>query len=66
VVATWPYALKAGSKGATLKLLGDAFPAGLKPSDLDLGKGVVVSKVVSVSPTEAVLTVDVAPDATVG
>lgn len=66
VVATWPYALKAGSKGATLKLLGDAFPADLKASDLDLGKGVVVSKVVSVSPTEAVLTVDVAADATVG
>lgn len=66
VVATWPYALKAGSKGATLKLIGDAFPAGLKASDVDLGKGVTVTKVVSASPTEAVLTVDVSPDATVG
>ncbi|SMC58790.1 quinohemoprotein amine dehydrogenase subunit alpha [Novosphingobium sp. B1] len=66
VVAIWPYALKAGAKGATLKLIGDAFPAGLKASDVDLGKGVTVTKVVSASPTEAVLTVDVAPDATVG
>lgn len=66
VVATWPYALKAGAKGATLKLIGDAFPASLKPSDVDLGKGVTVTKVVSASPTEAVLMVDVAPDATVG
>lgn len=66
VVATWPYALKAGSMGATLKLIGDAFPVGLKASDVDLGKGVTVAKVVSASPTEAVLTVDVAPDATVG
>ncbi|CAH0498176.1 quinohemoprotein amine dehydrogenase subunit alpha [Novosphingobium sp. CECT 9465] len=66
VVAVWPYALKAGTKGATLKLVGDAFPAGLKPSDIDLGKGVVVSKVVSASPTEAVLTVDVAADAAPG
>jgi len=66
VAAVWPYALKAGSKGATLKLVGDAFPAGLKPSDIDLGKGVVVSKIVSASATEAVLTVDVAADAAVG
>ncbi len=66
VSAVWPYALKAGSKGASLKLIGDAFPAGLKASDIDLGKGVTVTKVVSASPTEAVLTVDVAPDATVG
>lgn len=66
VSAVWPYALKAGSKGTTLKLIGDAFPAGLKPSDIDLGKGVTVSKVVSASPTEAVLMVDVATDAAVG
>ncbi|HQS97370.1 MAG: quinohemoprotein amine dehydrogenase subunit alpha [Novosphingobium sp. 17-62-19] len=66
VSAVWPYALKAGSKGATLKLIGDAFPASLKPSDIDLGKGVTVSKVVSASPTEAVLMVDVAADAAVG
>lgn len=66
VAAIWPYALKAGSKGATLKLIGDAFPAGLKPADIDLGKGVTVSKVVSASPTEAVLMVDVAADAAVG
>ncbi|MFM6828804.1 MAG: quinohemoprotein amine dehydrogenase subunit alpha, partial [Novosphingobium sp.] len=66
VVAVWPYALKAGTRGATIKLLGDAFPAGLKASDIDLGKGVTVSKIVSAGPTEAVLTVDVAPDAVLG
>lgn len=66
VVGVAPYALKTGTRGATLTLMGDALPAGLKPSDIDLGKGVVVSKVVSASPTEAVLTVDVAADAAVG
>ncbi|MDT0506914.1 quinohemoprotein amine dehydrogenase subunit alpha [Novosphingobium sp. MMS21-SN21R] len=66
VVAVWPYALKAGAKGATLKLLGDAFPAALKASDIDLGKGVTISKIVSASATEAVLTVDVAADAAPG
>lgn len=66
VSAVWPYALKAGAKGTTLKLIGDAFPAGLKPADIDLGKGVTVTKVVSASPTEAVLMVDVAADAAVG
>lgn len=66
VVAVAPYALKTGTKGATLTLIGDAFPAGLKPTDIDLGKGVVVSKVVSASPSQAVLLVDVAADAAVG
>lgn len=66
VTAIAPYALKTGTKGATVMLYGNAFPAGLKPADIDLGKGVVVSKVVSASPTEAVLTVDVAADAAVG
>lgn len=66
ISAVWPYALRAGTKGATLKLIGDAFPAGLKASDIDLGKGVTVTKVVSASPDEAVVTVDVAADATVG
>ncbi|MFN3424508.1 MAG: quinohemoprotein amine dehydrogenase subunit alpha [Novosphingobium meiothermophilum] len=66
VSAVWPYALKAGAKGATLTLIGDAFPAGLKPADIDLGKGVTVTKIVSASPTQAVLSVDVAADAPVG
>lgn len=62
----WPYALKAGTKGATLKLIGSGIPAGLKPADIDLGKGVTISKIVSASATEAVLTVDVAATAAVG
>lgn len=66
VTAVMPGGLKIGTKGATVRLYGDAFPAGLKAADIDLGKGVVVNKVVSASPGEAVLTVDVAADATVG
>ena len=66
IAAVAPYALKAGTKGATLTVYGDAFPATLTPSDIGLGKGLTVIRVVSVSPSQAVLTVDVAPDATVG
>lgn len=66
IAAVAPYALKAGTKGATLTVYGDAFPATLTPSDIGLGKGLTVTRVVSVSPSQAVLTVDVAPDATVG
>jgi quinohemoprotein amine dehydrogenase len=53
------YSLKAGSKDARLKLYGDSFPAQVAPADLDFGSGVTVSKVVSRTPTELTIEVNV-------
>jgi len=47
-------------------IYGDALPASLKASDVDLGAGVTVTKLVSAAPGEVVVTVDAAPDAKVG
>lgn len=61
-----PDALKAGSKAVQLRILGDSLPAGVKGGDIDAGAGVTVTQVLSSSPSEVVVTVDVASDATVG
>ncbi|RVT41213.1 quinohemoprotein amine dehydrogenase subunit alpha [Sphingobium algorifonticola] len=61
-----PDALKAGTKAVQLRILGDSLPSGLKPSDIDVGAGVTVTQVLSSSPTEVVVAVDVATDATAG
>ncbi|WP_420383778.1 quinohemoprotein amine dehydrogenase subunit alpha [Novosphingobium sp.] len=56
----------AGARGQTLTIFGDAFPAGLTARDIDLGKGLMVSKIVSASPSQLVLSVDAAPGVTSG
>ena len=61
-----PYALKAGSTGATLHIYGQGLPTTLTPADINLGAGVTVQKIVSASPTETVVTVDVAANAAPG
>lgn len=66
IAAVSPYAIKAGTHGATLRILGDRLPVGPALSAIALGKGVTVKKVVSSSADELVLSVDVAPDAAVG
>lgn len=66
VASVAPYALKSGAKGVDLHIFGANLPAGAKPADLDLGAGVTVKKIASASPTEMVVTVDVAADATPG
>jgi quinohemoprotein amine dehydrogenase len=66
VVSVSPYAVKAGSKDIAVHIYGANLPGGLAPQDLDLGRGVIVKKVASVSPTEVVATIDVASDAVAG
>jgi quinohemoprotein amine dehydrogenase len=66
VVAVAPYALKAGAKDARLTLYGGNLPAELTASDLSLGAGVTVKRIVSHSADQIVVEADVAPDAAVG
>jgi quinohemoprotein amine dehydrogenase len=61
-----PYALKAGTTGATLRILGDKLPTKFAPADLGLGKGLSVKKIISASADASVVSVDVAADAVVG
>ena len=59
-------ALKTGSQGLSVRLIGDALPAQIAPSDLDFGTGVTVRRIVSHSATEVVAEVDVAAGAVPG
>jgi quinohemoprotein amine dehydrogenase len=58
-------ALKQGSKG-TVKIHGGNFPASLKPADIDMGRGVTVSRIVSVTPSLLTVDVEVAANVPVG
>lgn len=60
------YSLKTGSKDARLKLYGDSFPAQIAAGDLDFGSGVTVTKIVSHTPAELVIEVNVADNAVSG
>jgi quinohemoprotein amine dehydrogenase len=64
--AVAPYAIKAGSKGTQLHIYGDGLPTAATVKDIDLGGGLTVTKVVSASPTELVVSVDAAADAVPG
>lgn len=66
VAAVMPYALKAGAKGLAVHIYGDSLPQKLSPQDVDMGAGVTVTKVVSASPRELVVSVDVADKAVPG
>jgi quinohemoprotein amine dehydrogenase len=59
-------ALKIGSKGTRIRLLGDHFPTNLKARDLSLGSGVTVRRLVSSIASEIVAEVDVTMDARLG
>lgn len=61
-----PGAVVAGTKGASFTILGDALPTSLGAGDISLGSGVTVTKVVSSSPQQLVVTADVAADAPSG
>jgi len=58
--------LKAGSQGTRVRLIAESIPAQLTPADLDFGTGVTVKRIVSHTPTEIVVEVDVAADAVTG
>lgn len=66
LVVVAPYSLKAGAKGAKVTIYGGNLPTALAASDVSLGAGVTVKKLVSSTPNEVVVEVDVAPDAAVG
>ncbi|MBP2687234.1 MAG: peaA, partial [Deltaproteobacteria bacterium] len=61
ILSVMPKALQAGTKNATVTIVG----TGLS-KEVSLGDGVTVKKVVSASPTKVVVTVDVAGKATAG
>ena len=65
VFGTDRYALKTPSSGE-VHIFGANLPASPKASDIDLGPGVEVTKVISGSPTEIAVQVSVRPDAPVG
>ena len=66
LAAVMPTALKTGAKGVELHVYGNALPTTVTPADVDLGAGVMVTKVVSAKPGELVLSVDVADKALSG
>jgi quinohemoprotein amine dehydrogenase len=61
-----PQAIKAGSSGTHVRLIGDGFPARIAPADVDLGAGATVRRIVSTTPGEVVAEVDVAAAAAPG
>jgi quinohemoprotein amine dehydrogenase len=65
VLGTDVSALKSPSKD-TVKIFGGSLPSTLKPADIDFGRGVTVTKVVSVTPTMATVEVEVAAGLPVG
>lgn len=66
ILAVTPGPVKAGTKGVQLRILGHNLPASPTAADIDLGAGVTVTKIVSASPKELVVTADVAPGASSG
>lgn len=59
-------AAKAGTKGLQVHIYGANLPADLTAADIDFGGGAKVTKLVSVTPSEAVVTLDIAADAVPG
>ncbi len=66
VLGTDRTALKQGATGQELKIYGANFPAGLRPADIDLGPGLTVTRIVSVTPDVATAAIDVAATASLG
>lgn len=60
------YMLKSGSNGNEVRIYGGNFPPGISASDLDLGPGVAVKKVISEGPEMIKVAVDVASGAVPG
>ncbi|MDP2053757.1 MAG: quinohemoprotein amine dehydrogenase subunit alpha, partial [Acidobacteriota bacterium] len=66
VLGTDRTALKQGATGQELKIYGANFPTGLRPADIDLGPGLTVTRIVSVTPDVATAAIDVAATASLG
>jgi quinohemoprotein amine dehydrogenase len=61
VLSTDVSSIKAGSKAVAVKIFGDKFPKTLTPIEVDLGSGVHVTRVVSVTANEIDVVADVDP-----
>jgi quinohemoprotein amine dehydrogenase len=59
-------AMKTGSRANRIRLLGDDFPAEVKPRDLLVGPGMTLRRIVSSTESEIVAEMDVAADAIPG
>ncbi|WP_039997591.1 quinohemoprotein amine dehydrogenase subunit alpha [Sphingomonas sanxanigenens] len=66
ILGVGPVLLKAGAKGAQVRIVGANLPSDLKPAEISLGEGVTVTRIVSASAGEAVVTADVAANAVPG
>jgi quinohemoprotein amine dehydrogenase len=66
VLGVMPIALKTGVAAQSVKIHGANLPASLKPADVDFGKGVRVTRVVSAAGDVAAVEVDVDNDAATG
>jgi quinohemoprotein amine dehydrogenase len=58
--------LKAGATDATMRIYGDALPGNLTVSDVDLGPGVKVTKIIDQQPGVVTISASVSPDAAPG
>jgi quinohemoprotein amine dehydrogenase len=58
--------IKKGTKGATVKIYGDALPATIAPADLDFGGGVKVTAIQAKTTSQLTVMVDVDPAAVIG
>jgi quinohemoprotein amine dehydrogenase len=59
-------AVRSGTEGTKLHILGDALPANLTAADLDLGSGITVKAIASHSATDLVVDIDIAAKAVPG
>ncbi|HEX7284320.1 MAG TPA: quinohemoprotein amine dehydrogenase subunit alpha [Vicinamibacterales bacterium] len=66
ILGTDRTALRKGAAGQELKIYGSNLPATLGSNDIDLGPGLTVARVVSVTPEVATIAVDAAADAAIG
>jgi quinohemoprotein amine dehydrogenase len=66
VVAVLPKALQTGAKNVQVRIYGADFPAGLKPTDVNLGDGIQVDKIETAAADRVIARVSVAPDAKIG
>jgi quinohemoprotein amine dehydrogenase len=61
-----PPSLKIGSGVKRVRIIGDHFPTGVTPADVSAGAGVSVRRIVSATPDEIVVDMEVAADAASG
>ena len=66
VLGTAESMIKTGASGQELHLFGANLPSTASPADVNFGPGITVDRIVSATPTQMVLSVSVAPTATLG